>query len=292
MALTATCLTLAAVLAQAKAGSTVIVQPASTSCPPVFIEGVRFEGASVLVEAGDTVFENGLRIRGSSGITIRGGIFNSLPDPTPYTVHVRTSERIRLEKGRYTKALRGLVVGKSTDIEVIDGRFFSLGAEGVNLAGVDRFVVRGNEMTDFSPRPTRCTLADGTVEERLSRSHCEGKGGQWKDGNHPDCIQFWGGTRNGLVENNRCIGHMQGIFGPADNVLIRNNFVQVSFGNAIRSTGTGNRVIGNTIEAYGKPRFTPRIYLRGENNLACGNTVRTGASPEAQRACSPQELSQ
>jgi hypothetical protein len=207
-------------------------------------------------------------------------------------VHVRESERIRLEKGSYAKAYRGLVVGKSTDVEVIDGRFFSLGSDGINLAGVDRFVVRGNEMMDFSPRPTRCTLPDGMVEERLSRRDCEGKGGQWQDGDHPDCVQFWGGTRNGLVENNRCIGYMQGIFGPTDNVLVTKNLVKVSFPNAIRLQGTGNRVIDNIVEAFGTPRFTPKILLRGENNLACGNAVRTGASPEAQRPCSPQELGQ
>jgi hypothetical protein len=285
----ATCLTLVSALAGAAPGSTIRLGPAKAPCPLIEVTGFQSKGAPVVIEAGETVFENGMRIKGSDGITIRGGEFHSIGEPTPYALHVRGSSRIRIEGVRFTKSLRGLVVGKSQDVAIIDSRFFDLVAEGINLAGVDGFEVRGNDVRGFSPRPSMCTGTDGKVETRVPKKACEAAGGSWKDGHHPDCIQFWGGTRRGVVTGNRCTGEMQGIFGPADEMLVENNVVEVTFPNAIRMTGTGNRVRNNVVKAAPGARFKPMILLRGEGNMACGNAVETGASPEATRACTAKE---
>jgi hypothetical protein len=285
----ATCLTLASALSGAEPGAVIRLTPPKTPCPFVELSGFRSGGAPVVIDAGETVFAAGLRMKEVDGITIRGGEFHSIGGKTPYALHVRLSSRVRVEGSRFTNSLRGLVVGKSQDIAIVDNRFFDLIAEGVNLAGVERFEVRGNDVRDFSPRPSQCTAPDGSIETKVPKKACEARGGTWKDGHHPDCVQFWGGTRDGHVVGNRCTGQMQGIFGPADQVLVENNIVEVTFPNAIRLGGTGNRIRNNVVKAAPGARFAPRITLRGEGNFACGNIVTTGKSPEATRPCTAAE---
>jgi hypothetical protein len=283
----ATCLTLATVLAAARPGDTVRMEAAT--CPGVTLSGLRFEGKPVTLDLAQAGFDGGFQLLKSKGLVIRGGTFRSAKGATAWTMRVRNSEDITIEGGTHRNAERGLVIAQSRHLRILGNRFHDLEADGVILAHVERFEVRGNEMRDFSPTPNRCTAKDGKVTERVPERDCVAAGGTWVDGHHPDCVQMWGPSRHGVVAENRCTGAMQGIFGRADGLLVADNDLALSFTNGVHVIGTGVLARGNRLATLPESRHRIRVHLKGERTAACGNLLDNRSSPGAVRPCTPAE---
>ncbi|WP_448585340.1 hypothetical protein [Thermaurantiacus sp.] len=283
----ATCLSLAALLASAKPGDTVRMAPGQ--CPGITLSGLRFEGAPVTIDFGTASFDGGFQLLRSKGLVLRGGSFRSTRGEPAATMQVRFSEAITITGGTHSEATRGVVIARSRDIRVLDSRFHGLAADGIILAHVEGFEVRGNTMREFSPTPTRCTRPDGTVETRVARRVCEARGGTWVDGHHPDCVQMWGPARDGVIVGNRCEGQMQGIFGRADGLLVAENDLALGFPNGVHLIGTGILARDNRLKTLPEARYRVRILLVGERTAACGNILDNPASPNARRPCTAAE---
>ncbi|WP_171003921.1 NosD domain-containing protein [Sphingopyxis sp. L1A2A] len=223
------------------------------------------------------------------GVVIKGGTIIG-PGGRSYGVSIRSSANIRIADMQITGAHRGVVVNESHDIALTGLNLVGLISDGINIALSRKVLVERNRCRDF--RPNIATF-DAT-------------GKRIRDGDHPDCIQAWSRPAAPPVSDISVIGNdmdgaMQGIFfgnhvrggvddGGFDRILIKDNFVRVSYPHAIAlfdvrgATITGNRI--STVPGAMLPNrphrpVVARMNLRGSGIEACGNSVqRVGREPQ------------
>jgi hypothetical protein len=151
-------------------------------------ENLVFEGVvlNYTFKSGDPPQAQPFRIVGSRNITFRDVVFDgdvaqgvSEADdgfPTGFGLGIMDSAQVTVEDCTFRDFLRGLVVGRSSDIVLRGNDLHSLRSDGMNFAQVEHVVIEGNHIHDFR---RSLTSAD-----------------------HPDMIQFW---TNGTTEPTRDI---------------------------------------------------------------------------------------
>jgi hypothetical protein len=277
--ISATCASIAAVLASAPGGSTIKL---SGDCPAVSISRtytpaitIDASGASVrgLTISGGGVKWRGGTLRAPGGMDRRG--------PLGYAALIRGGRGVTFEGTTFTDANRGMVLHEADDVAIRGSHFVALREDGIIAASTRNLEITRSDFTDSRPIPTTCTSAAG-VERGLRRRDCEAKGGQWLDGNHADAIQLRDAIINALIGWNRIDGNTQGIGQmdgvndrPLANVKVIGNHVRVAVPNSI-TLGACNdcSIIDNDVARIGKGktivRFDPAI------TRACGNISPDG----------------
>lgn len=237
----------------------------------------------------------GLVLRGVTGVTISGGTVNG-PGGRSYGITIGDTRDLTLENMTITGAHRGIVLGQSDRVTIVNNRLTGLISDGIDIARASNITVRGNSCSNFSPTPTTFDAAG----KRLTV------------GDHPDCIQAWSRpisapTSDIVVENNRIEGAMQGVFfgnhvrkgvddGGFDRVVIRNNRIRIDHPNGIvlmngrNSVVTGNEVstLPGSINSR-RPDRPVRAMIRvkeGAGNRVCGNRIADFPRDLAARRCS------
>lgn len=144
---------------------------------------------------------------------------------------------------------RGFVLDRADHVRMLDCDV-SVRQDGMIINGGEHLDIIGNRFHDFAPRPTRCTLPDGSILPGLSRIACEARDGKWKDGDHSDAIQLRNGIRHAIIAYNRIenisqgIGQMDGPTDlPCDDILVLGNQVAVSGFHSITIERTTNLVV-------------------------------------------------
>ena len=263
-------LALAAALPALKSGAVVTLPPGRHDT--IEISKQHFD-PPVTIDAGNAEVA-GVRIMDSSGIVWRGGIITApggrdARTPAGYAVNVRRSQNIGFDGGTMTGALRGMVFANSRGLSVRNVNFTRLRSDGIDMAGVRDVRIENNRFSDFAPIKATGSKTDGT----------------WKDGDHPDAIQFWTTSvtpKNSdiVIRGNRIEGITQGInfFGPVregnSRVTIENNDLRVSYPPAITLYScTDCRIRFNTARPFGASKHKANI--RTENSTAemCGNIM-------------------
>lgn len=263
-------------IAQAKPGEVISVKVGDYG--RVTLKNLNFP-KSIRVNATGSTFA-GIVIWGSTGIEWVGGTVSNSADKS-YGVHIRESRDITVKGLTVMNATRGMVIDRGEGINIIGNTLTKLRSDGIDVALSHRVLVDGNSCRDFSPNP-----AVYDASGRLIR-----------DGDHPDCIQAWSrptapATSDVTVTNNSAEGRMQGIFfgnhirdgvddGGFDRVVIRNNRINVGFGNGIvignsRGGVVRDNIVDTTPGAMlpNKPiRVKAVIRVQGTDNLVCGNKV-------------------
>ncbi len=285
--LAATCATFEAVARDAPAGATVRL---SGDCGAITLRK-RLQPL--------TVDATGARIRGLwlmhvADVTWRGGTVEAPGgrdgvNQDGYGGTIEWARRVTIEGVTFTNAYRGLITRReNSDITIRNNMFAGLRSDGLNFTGITRGLVEGNRFRDFAPIRSTCSFADGRVQGGgVNRGICEGQGGVWKDGDHPDCIQMWGTLVDVTVKGNRILtpapGDCQGIasFGPRtdrylrirvlDNEVVTDDWNAIAIGNC-----TDCEIRGNRVRAATRARADhPYVRTFGEGTvLACGNDVK------------------
>lgn len=278
-------------LANAKPGQ-VIVLPSSARGETIGLTNRHFSPA-IRIDARNALL-SGVVIRNSSGIILSGGTVMG-PGGRSYGINISHSKNIRVEDMTISGAHRGIVMGRSQDIAVVNNQLVGLIAEGVNIALSQRVLIQGNRCANFNPTPATRDAAGNLI----------------KDGDHPDCIQAWSrpdGTPTGdvWVVGNHIEGRMQGIFfgnhvrngvddGGFDRIVIENNNIRVSSYHGVTLYASrGGRVRNNqiaTIPGLFNPKPPHRPVMAGlrlignVNVAACGNTVEGRTSGDGLARC-------
>lgn len=258
----------------------------------VIIRGVSKNTPGVTLEVGTHVFRGGLRLNNVFGLNIHGGIFEAGPNSRGYATHIVDGGRIVFDNGWYRNGYRGMVVTRTKGITVRNSRFVGLQSDGINITGAgDNGLIENNRFGDFSPVPSRCTYADGNFAVRTSSRACKAGGGQWKDGDHPDAVQTWGGwgtlvVRNNIVENlDGTAAETQGINsfgkGPPELFIVENNRVHATYSAHITNVAKEGRVVGNYVKGKG---VKGNIRL-GPDIIACDNKVPDVPGNRARQTC-------
>lgn len=176
----------------------------------------------------------------SSNITFEGVVVHGSADKDPSNdgrgISVLDSSRIKVLNSNFFDLGRGVLFGRSTDIEVIGNKLSNLRSDGMDFSAVQRVLIDNNRISDIYPAT----------------------------GDHPDAIQFFtaGATSAStdiVIRNNQIFqgngGGAQGIFLrngdgllPFERVKIQNNIVYAYQGfNGITVIGGKNiEVVGNT----------------------------------------------
>ncbi len=300
----------AAIVAVALCGVALAWQPAGASSAQAMVDAAR-SGQTITLPAGDhgalTItsrrFAQPVRInaagarfssivvRGSQGIYIAGGTVIG-PGGRSYGVHIDRSNNVRITDMSITGAHRGIVIGRSTDVQTVGNQLVGLLAEGINVAQSQRILVARNACRNFNPIPATYR-PDGSL---------------LRDGDHPDCIQAWSRpdappTSDVRVIGNTADGYMQGVFfgnhvrdgvddGGFDRIVIRDNIVRVSMSNGIMlGSARNSEVVGNQVltipgSMSARDRTRPiraNLSISNPTNVrACGN--RVDAVPNAPAA--------
>lgn len=224
----ATPATLSAALAKAGDGDTIVLEPGVYT--GVMISNRTFQTPLILEARGATL--EGLRAKNVSGLTIKGGEFRVPPPATKASTGQQmyggatrfdNVSRLTITDGVFTGPGAppsstsgpfgegyGVFVVTGSDITVTGGQFQGLKG-GVIMNRVDGFKVTGNRIVG--------SRADGIAlgESRnglIENNQCLGF--RIRDKEHPDCIQLWSRptsppTSDVVIRGNRAEGNMQGI---------------------------------------------------------------------------------
>lgn len=252
----ATPATLPARLNTVRPGDTLNLAPGNYG--DVVLSGRNFD-PPLTINAGTARFR--FVAENASGITVNGGELGPALGPDPdntfklgargYAAHVQRSRRIVFNGTTFADAVRGLVIGESTDIAVDRAKLTRLKTDGINIASSQRVIVTRSECTEFTPRP--------------------------KD--HPDCIQMWSRpnlppTANVTLRDNVARGDMQGFTGfnhmrngvddgGFDNIVIENNRVFGTFPQGVALMKARNsRVVGNVTRTLPGARYKTNINVK------------------------------
>ncbi len=180
----ATPTSLATDIAAARGGDT--IELTAGDYAPVKIAGRSFAPA-LTIKAGAVRVAN-VGLQNVSGLVWLGGHFDG-NDREPTGLSIGASHNIRIEAADFQRFTRnGIVVGDSSDIDLVGNRLTKMGSDGIQIALSRRMTIEGNSCVDFSPSP----------------------------GTHPDCIQLWSRpgappTADILIKGNVMAGSMQGI---------------------------------------------------------------------------------
>lgn len=279
---------LARQIAQAAPGSTVTVPPGRYGVLAL----VKVDHAKPVTVRLTGVTLKGLVVRQSKGLRFEGGTVNGEGE-LRYGVHGMNIEHVSFRDMEVTGTIRGFVIGRSSHFELVGNRVHHVRAEGINVAGVQNVLIKGNSCRDFSPIP----------------AVYDANGKRLRDGDHPDCIQGW--SRPGeppnvdiVITGNTIEGEMQGIFlgnhvrngvddGGFDRVQITDNVVRVNAPNGIALGGARNSRVSNnrvsTIPGSKLPngrRVRTNVRVMGDDKtIVCGNTVGDFPDHESARKC-------
>ena len=263
-------------LASAKGGETLRLPPGdygTVKFPP------RTYSPALAIIADQARFTS-LILRNVEGIKITGGVIIGTGGKS-YGINISQVKNVTIADMTITKAHRGIVMGRSENVNIVGNRLIGLLSDGIDLANVSKVSVRGNTCRDFSPSPATFDSAG----KRLTV------------GDHPDCIQGWSRpptpTSDVTIENNDADGSMQGIFlgnhirngvddGGFDRVVIKSNRIRVDHPNGIvLINGRNSEVTDNKISTIpgsintrsGTPVRTMIRVKEGAGNTVCGNTI-------------------
>lgn len=259
-------------IAAAEPGSLVTVAPGEYGL--LDIRNIRKSPAVRVRLAGVTT--RGLYIRNSAGLHFMGGTVDP-NDTSRVAVDALSVDDMRFTGMTATRALRGFVVGRATNIRLTGNTAHGLRSDGYNVAAVQHVIVENNSCRDFSP----------------IKAIRDEDGNLIKDGDHPDCIQSWSRPYelpnvDIIVRGNRIDGDMQGIFfgsagtdGGYDRIQILNNIVNVGAPNGIAlGQARDSRVIGNQVSSLpgyafpnGQAVRTSIVIIEPTRTMVCGNTV-------------------
>lgn len=275
MTLTATCATIAAMLASAQGGEVINLKG---NCPTITISKayarqltVNAQGASVsgLVVRGTNIRWRGGKLAAKDGAHGRAG--------NGYAVLIhQAAANVRLEGVTITAAKKGIVIDQARNVAIVDSRFVALGEDGMIVSRVNGLTVAGNQFGSPIGKPTEC-LVNGQIQLGLAKRNCPGV---WKDGYHADALQMRNGVVNARISGNLVEGKLQGITqmdttgdAPLENVIVENNIVRtdnyhhITLGNCIACAIRNNRVeraAGSKIKAVIRPGIATR----------CGNSAQ------------------
>ena len=216
-----------------------------------------------------------------TGLHIIGGRIVGLGGKTN-AVMINQSKDIIIRSMDISNAHRGVVMNLSDGVTIEGNNLHDLNTDGIDVALSWNVAVRGNSCSNFHPKPAVYSQAGKLIT----------------DGDHADCIQGWSrpsapATANVVVEGNQMYGNMQGIFfgnhvrggvddGGFDNIVIRNNRVNISTYNGIIVNNGRNSVIrDNVVDTIPGSRNPARpdqivkanLRIDGPGSRACGNKV-------------------
>lgn len=234
----------------------------------------------------------GLEVSNVKNLSWAGGHFRAPKGKTGvardgYGVLVEKSENISFSTIHISNAAKGFLVGGSKNISLFGSYLEDLRVDGVNFVDSDGLRMVRNTFRNFSPNPTTCTFADGSVQTGLGRAACEGIGGVWKDGDHPDVFQTWHSARdrvsNILLQGNDIFmprpGWAMGLTTHGakfvENMQVLDNRVLVDHPVGIRMDPCRGNCLarGNVVGPASDPSVNVWIYNGNDDTLACGNTV-------------------
>lgn len=252
----ATPATMPAVLAAARPGDRIVMAPGMYE--PVVILDRQFSPPLTL-DAGKARFR--LAIRRSSGVRVIGGELGPAlgkdPEntmklgPLGYAASVSHSSDVGFSGTIFADAVRGLTIGKSSDVTVDRATLTRLKTDGIDIALSRRVTVTNSTCTDFTPRP----------------------------GDHPDCIQMWSRpeeppTSDVVLRGNTARGAMQGFSGfnhvrkgvddgGFDRITIENNTVYGTYPHGVALfAGRDSRITGNKTRALPGGRWRVGVNIR------------------------------
>lgn len=284
MTLTATCATIAAMLASAQGGEVITLKG---NCGPVTIarrypRQVTINGTGATV-AGLVVSGSNVRWRGGT-LSAKGGAHGFAGNGYGVLIHQRAAN-IALEGVTVTAAKKGIVIDEARNISVVDSRFTAVGEDGMIVSRVNGLTIARNKFGQTIGKPTEC-LVNGKIRFALPKRDCAGV---WKDGYHPDAVQMRNGVVNAVISGNLVEGKIQGITqmdttgdAPLENIVIKSNIVRtdnyhhITLGNCIGCAITNNivqRAAGSQKRAIIRPGMARR----------CGNKVQDEAVQD--RSC-------
>lgn len=253
---TATPATMPSVLASASSGDRIVMAPGTYD--QVQIVNRNFSPPLTL-DAGKARFR--LLIRESSGVRVIGGELgpalgkdpeNTLRiGPLGYAAQVSSSRDVEFSGTIFADAVRGLTIGRSSDIKVDRATLTRLKTDGIDIALSRRVTVTNSTCTDFSPRP----------------------------GDHPDCIQMWSRpklppTSDIILRGNTARGEMQGFSGfnhvrkgvddgGFDRITIENNTVYGTYPHGVALfSGRDSRIVGNKTRSLPEARWRVTVNVR------------------------------
>ncbi len=279
-----TCAGLAAAISAALSGATITLEPGS-DCSAFRVRDRDFGNAGLtLVLDGATV--RGIEILRSKGVRVQGGTLRA-PDglygagKLGYSMRIKDSAYVTVQDAVITDARIGMVIGDSSNIRVRDNEFSGLRSDGVDIVRTSHTLVENNRMFDFTPIPRTCTYSDGTVLVAwISQANCEGDGGVWVDGDHPDGVQMWDSVTDVRVIGNELSGDMQGIgrLGPLGSgifrIVVDDNRMNLRFPRGISLEDCNDcQAVGNDVQSNDDGQYPTRILTTGSTGTFCGNVV-------------------
>lgn len=174
--------------------------------------------------------------------------------PSGYGIsYGKTAKDVRFISAKIRNSNRGVAGGGGLRLAWI-GCDFSVRQDGLIIGGGEGFQIVGNRFHDFTPKPSVCTLPDGSVRNSIASRDCVALGGTWKDGDHSDAIQLRNGCKDFLIAYNKIESTSQGIGQmdsvgdlPLDRIAIVGNDVEVVGFHSITigKNSTNISVIGN-----------------------------------------------
>ncbi len=234
----------------------------------------------------------GIIIKNAQGIEIRGGTLTG-PGGRSYGIQISKARGIRIERMAISGAHRGIVVGESHNVALVENRLTGLISDGINIGGGSGFLIERNICRDFLPTPATFDSAGVRI----------------KDGDHPDCIQAWSRpsyapTSDLTIIGNDIAGKMQGIFlgnhirngiddGGFDRVVVKNNRLKIGAPNGIVGGNVRDGLFtDNIVESDGttyanKPGVKVKTNMRvtGARIMICNNRVPDVPKAEANARC-------
>lgn len=257
-----------AVLKAAQGGDTIQLQGAFDQ---IKVNKVTFDPPVTLDASAATI--KGVTLTNVVGFTLKNPRISG-GGPLGYGVYIRFGKYVRVEGGDISNAVRGIVIGDSTDVAAIGNKLHDLRTDGINLAGVQRAVIAANSCWAFSPIVPP---------------------------DHPDCIQAWNVKDGPIVSDVTIVGNsaegiMQGVGlydEPYRNMVVVGNRMRLTYANAVYIRGGIDSVIvGNDVatiaplKSDGKPSVKTNITIQGAvGGIACGNAIPNVPYNAAAKPC-------
>lgn len=226
-AVTATPATLDTLIADARAGTKIVLTPGDYG--KIAIQGKEWP-QPITLDMGQA--RATLEVAGSQGVRIVGGSFGRVDKG--YAIHVRNSRNIEFSSVHMTSASRGLVIAQSQDVTVTRADIENMTIDGINIGSSQRVTVTDSTCRNFN-----------TGEA------------------HPDCIQMWSSPKRGVTQDvkllrNRSDGNMQGFTafnhvrngiddGGFDRITISDNWVRAYRVNGVAVFDCRHCVITNNV---------------------------------------------
>lgn len=258
------------------------------------IRNHKFPEPGVTVDLDRRTIGGGLRAWQNSGITFRNGTIKGGTQTN--AVDLRGGERMAFDTISFTDAHRGIRIHGTAGIYIDRSRFHGLKAEGMTAFGGKGFGhVRNSSFGDFNPRPTECHVPPRgrkaeTMVLGLSRTNCAAAAGTWRDGDHPDAVQVFGGWGRMDVIGNRIVnddgtpaqtmGWTTHGNGTVDEFNVINNYSLTTFSTGIYSKA-GGVISGNTLIGKG---VKAKITSVG-SAAVCGNRLPDIRNSDFSKSC-------